>query len=827
MRGRTALAAIAIIGLFAAAMLACGAETSDPNDTASPTAASGEATQPQTAAAQTPIRPPTATTEPTPQPPTAAPASTPAAVPTGTPERGPVATLAPTRVAMPADTPTPEPAPAPTAAPTETPGPISTPAPPPGVAHASDRDVLAALYNATNGADWENNQNWLTEAPIERWHGVATDGDGRVVDLNLRYNRLSGQIPPGLGRLANLEVLVLEGNQLGGQIPSELGSLSNLENLSLGTNRLNGEIPAELGRLSNLEVLWLPYNRFSGEIPPALGNLSNLERVALSNNQLSGRIPPELGSLSNLARLFLSNNRLSGSIPPELGSLSRLKHMSLAGNTQLTGCIPGALQAVPGSDLADIGLPFCDGAGPKPTETPTPTPTPTPGVAHASDRDVLAALYNATNGADWENNQNWLTEAPIERWHGVATDRDGRVVDLNLRYNRLSGQIPPGLGRLANLEVLVLEGNQLSGQIPPELGSLSNLENLSLGTNRLNGDIPAELGRLSNLEVLWLPYNRFSGEIPPALGNLSNLERVALSNNQLSGRIPPELGSLSNLTRLFLSNNRLSGGIPPELGSLSRLEHMSLAGNTQLTGCIPGALQAVPDSDLADIGLPFCDGAGPKPTETPTPTPTPTPAPTPTPTQTPTPVLQPALDITPLRGSPGDVVSVTGTNFPGLTAVSRIEIGGVSVIPATPYSTTADGAFNASVVVPRLDVGTYHFVVTVGDRSSTATFSVVESATTAGEPVAAALAPLGNNLLWAAYYDNATKQWSVYDPTGAFSPDLLLLPPEQSVPSPSSIGALTHLVPRKVYGVYISRDETVTLRGTARTLTAGINSVSW
>ena len=217
----------------------------------------------------------------------------------------------------------------------------------------------------------------------------------------------------------------------------------------------------------------------------------------------------------------------------------------------------------------------------------------------------------------------------------------------------------------------------------------------------------------------------------------------------------------------------------------------------------------------------------PAPTTTPTPMPQPTSTPTPTPQPTSTPVLQPALDISPLRGSPGDVVSVTGTNFPGLATVSRIEIGGVSVIPATPYSTTADGAFTASVVVPRLDVGTYHCVVTVGDRSSTATFSVVESATTAGEPVAAALAPLGDNLLWAAYYDNATKQWSVYDPSGTFSPDLLLLPPGQSVPSRSSIGALTHLVPGKVYGLYLTRDETVTLRGTARTLTAGINSVSW
>ena len=215
------------------------------------------------------------------------------------------------------------------------------------------------------------------------------------------------------------------------------------------------------------------------------------------------------------------------------------------------------------------------------------------------------------------------------------------------------------------------------------------------------------------------------------------------------------------------------------------------------------------------------------PTPVPATEPPPTTTPTPAPQPTSTPVLQPALDITPLRGSPGDVVSVSGTNFPGLTAVSGIEIGGVSVIPATPYSTTTEGAFSASVVVPRLDVGTYHFVVTVGGRSSTAAFSVVESPTTTGEPVAAALAPLGSNLLWVAYYDNATKQWSVYDPSGAFSPDLLILPPGQAVPSPSEIGALTHVVPRKIYWMNISRDQTVTLGGAVRTLTAGANSVSW
>ena len=135
-------------------------------------------------------------------------------------------------------------------------------------------------------------------------------------------------------------------------------------------------------------------------------------------------------------------------------------------------------------------------------------------------------------------------------------------------------------------------------------------------------------------------------------------------------------------------------------------------------GIHPGEAEALADilasNDApSDILAAFSRATTPPPTPSPRPTPTPTamPQPTAAPTlttmaqPTPTPVLQPALDITPLRGSPGDVVSVTGTDFPRLTTVSGIEMGGVSVIPATPPRTTADGAFSASVVVPRVRCG--------------------------------------------------------------------------------------------------------------------------
>ena len=124
-----------------------------------------------------------------------------------------------------------------------------------------------------------------------------------------------------------------------------------------------------------------------------------------------------------------------------------------------------------------------------------------------TDRAALAALYNATNGSSWLVDTNWLSKGPLGEWHGVSTDADGRVAELDLDGKQLSGPIPSELGNLTNLERLSLWGNQLSGPIPSELGNLANLEFLSLRDNQLSGPIPSELGNLANLE--WLILSRY------------------------------------------------------------------------------------------------------------------------------------------------------------------------------------------------------------------------------------------------------------------------------------------------------------------------------
>ena len=214
---------------------------------------------------------------------------------------------------------------------------------------------------------------------------------------------------------------------------------------------------------------------------------------------------------------------------------------------------------------------------------------------HAGDKQALVALYNATDGANWTNNENWLSEQPLSTWHGVIVS-DGRVTRLSLHSNRLTGSIPAELGNLTSLRELSLSSNRLTGSIPAQLGNLASLTHLYLWGNQLTGPIPAQLGDLSSLTHLYLSRNQLTGSIPAQLGNLASLTHLYLSDNQLTGSIPAQLGNLASLTRLSLSRNQLTDPIPAQLGNLASLTHLYLYGN-QLTGPIPAQL-----GDLSSLG---------------------------------------------------------------------------------------------------------------------------------------------------------------------------------------------------------------------------------
>ena len=160
------------------------------------------------------------------------------------------------------------------------------------------------------------------------------------------------------------------------------------------------------------------------------------------------------------------------------------------------------------------------------------TSSSTSELAHP-DSVALVALYNATNGPNWRDKTNWLSNQPIDEWAGVSTESVGQVYELRLENNRLSGQIPAELGNLANLERLVLSDNQLTGTIPKELGNLTNLERLVLSDNQLTGTIPKELSNLTNLTHLELDDNQLSTLPDSLFVGLASLAVLRLDGNSV------------------------------------------------------------------------------------------------------------------------------------------------------------------------------------------------------------------------------------------------------------------------------------------------------
>ena len=121
---------------------------------------------------------------------------------------------------------------------------------------------------------------------------------------------------------------------------------------------------------------------------------------------------------------------------------------------------------------------------------------------------------NATGGADWLTDTNWLTDAPLGDWHGVTVDEEGRVTALELSGNGLARSIPLTRSGLTSLTTLDLSNNSLVGGIPSSLSRFTSLRVLDLSSNDLPGSI-AWVAGFESLVELDLSHNRFEGPIPP------------------------------------------------------------------------------------------------------------------------------------------------------------------------------------------------------------------------------------------------------------------------------------------------------------------------
>ena len=156
--------------------------------------------------------------------------------------------------------------------------------------------------------------------------------------------------------------------------------------------------------------------------------------------------------------------------------------------------------------------------------------------------------------------------------------------ELSLQDNKLSGQIPYELARLANLMELYVSGNELSGCIPDGLDDVedNDLDMLALplcGEVDCSSGTAVEMpddnsGLVSDCEMLlelrdelagsaflnWSPHVAVdSWDGVTVGGSTKRVTKIELDDKGLSGEIPAELGKLANLEVLSLDDNQLSG----------------------------------------------------------------------------------------------------------------------------------------------------------------------------------------------------------------------------------------------------------------------------
>lgn len=158
-------------------------------------------------------------------------------------------------------------------------------------------------------------------------------------------------------------------------------------------------------------------------------------------------------------------------------------------------------------------------------------------------------------------------------FHANTNDFTGTVPDvsklkylyeLDLSNNHLTGNFPTGVLE-APLTFLDLRFNRLQGELPDELFTKTDMDVIFLNDNEFSGTIP-EAGNISTMYIT-LANNKFEGEIPKSFGNIKGLKEILLLGNKLTGTVPEELCAL-DLDVLDVSANQLDQTLGPKCEAL-------------------------------------------------------------------------------------------------------------------------------------------------------------------------------------------------------------------------------------------------------------------
>ncbi|CAL5074718.1 unnamed protein product [Urochloa decumbens] len=282
-----------------------------------------------------------------------------------------------------------------------------------------------------------------------------------VIEIFLKDQNFSGELPPDFADFPNLLQLDLSRNLFHGGVPDQWARMKKLQGLSLMGNRLSGPFPMVLAKIKTLTNLSIEGNEFHGPIPPEIGGLIQMEKLILSANEFTGPLPTVLSLFSNLTDLRISGTNFSGRIPDFWGKLKSLKKLQIEGSL-MEGPIPSSLSEL--KNLYDLRISDLRGSG-----------SAFPNLRGMQSMRTMVLRKCSISGSIPSYIGSWTT-----------------LKHLDLSFNKLSGEIPPSFANMRGVDYIYLTGNSLTGNIPGWLLTRNKIADISFNNFTMGSSGPSQ-----------------------------------------------------------------------------------------------------------------------------------------------------------------------------------------------------------------------------------------------------------------------------------------------------------------------------------------------
>ena len=525
--------------------------------------------------------------------------------------------------------------------------------------------VPAGLF--TDGQDFDAHLLGASGPPDSFWHGVTVDANGRVSGLNLNDNNLAGTLPAELADLTKLRTLDLGGN--GDLLAVAAGApqldfrrllegLTNLTSLDLRGARVCEQAVTTPNTHARTLSNWLAGLRTAG----ATVNVADCAGGGPSFTAAAITVRLDGSADGSGTAIELGTAGFTEGAAPNATNACSIEGARATGDDEtfaLTGANVAALFSI---DPATCAISYVGAAGASAytagsREGFSLVVGITDGVngggatdaaidatmrvtvkllSEATDREALAAIYDATGGNGWTTRTNWKSDDQRITLTGstdsgeVGYNSDGATTRGGVQpyASYPTPQTPPAsatrftLGGTTYTLVAALRDNSSGAftlRLTPQ-GDAAHFDGLSvligtpgrqtqtLGSFALQG-ITLAFDDATETEPSGGRTFEWASGGPGAAALNTNFDVVFLKAPLSAWHGVTVAGTPARVTELDLSNNNLRGKdtMPAQLAELTGLTTLNLSGNADLSERVPAELTRLPDLAALDLsGTGYC-----------------------------------------------------------------------------------------------------------------------------------------------------------------------------------------------------------------------------